>query len=848
MRKELLLLLLLAFWCRTASAQLSSTTSSLLDPVTSPVLDDVIRCYTVEYQEFRKKNNPALPSAEDFEQVMSNQIEAAQSGQVNNGILKGVLQIPVIVHVVHFGEPVGTGPNIAAGQVYSQIEVMNEDFRRALGTRGFNDDPRGADVQIEFVPALVDPDGNLLKEPGIHRYRGLLPAYVLEDIEILVKPATIYDPNRYLNLWTVNFAALLLGYAQFPDPAHGLAFGVGCNTGGATTDGVVQLYSAFGSREKFPQGNYTANYDLGRTVTHEVGHWLGLRHIWGDGGCGVDDYCGDTPMAAASNSACPVGKVSCGSVDMVENYMDYTYDGCMNIFTKDQALRMRTVLTKSARRRELLSSTVHLQPVALDAAIIDIVSPRGQRCNSNMLPEVLLRNLGQSTLTSVTINYQVDGGQVKSYQWNGSLKTGDIELVTLPAISAGEGSHTLTVFTSAPNGGSDAYAFNDRWSDEFIISNEGERLDFLETFDSGLYPPSNKWQIQNPDRCESWSPYSTISGADGNLTTAVYMNFYNYQAKGTTDALVLPLVNLNTPEDANLEFDIAYAPNGSALDKLEVYISVDCGLNYKKIYEKAGSALATTAEVSNAFVPSSASQWRREVVSLNNYRSSQALIKFVATNDEGNNLFIDNIYVSGASEEAEPVQLKRFTATQVSEGIELQWLTASEENYLRFEVERSQDDKTYQMLTSVDVKKGTSTGASYKIFDTEPLSGTSYYRLKIIRNHGLNALYSQVVQVGSKNVRKSAALAGNDEISYAVKGVYPNPSNGVFELAYKANQNGSVEVQLVNMVGQTLYSKVATANAGDNILQLTVPGLARGVYFLQLHSADGIIREKIIIQ
>ncbi len=844
MRRPLLVLLLLIFFSISSNAQLfTPSTSSLTD---STLIQDVIRCYTVEYHELRKSKDLSIPTTEDYEKVMAAQIEAAQADPENNGILKGVLQIPVIVHVVHFGEPVGTGTNIAAAQVYSQIDVMNEDFRRMADTRGFNTDTRGADTQIEFVPALVDPEGNLLPEPGIHRYQGPLPAYVLEDIDLLIKPATIYDPNRYLNMWTVRFAALLLGYAQFPDPAHGLAGGLGCDTGGADTDGVVMAFDSFGSSEKYPEGTYNAPYDLGRTVTHEVGHWLGLRHIWGDGGCGVDDFCGDTPESDASNSGCNLNDVSCGSVDMVQNYMDYTYDACMNIFTNDQTLRMRTVLTKSPRRRELISSTVHLQPVALDAAIIDIVSPKGQRCNGNAVPEVLLRNLGQSTLTSVNIHYQVDAGEVKTYQWTGALENGAIELVSLPAISAPDGNHALTVYTTAPNGSTDARTFNDRWQDDFIISSVGEKLDFLEAFEGGLFPPSNKWHIENEDRCESWSPYSNITGADGQLTTSVFLNYYDYDAQGSTDGLVLPLLNLNTTEDTNLEFNVAYAEAGDAQDKLEVFVSVDCGLTFKNIYSKAGADLATAPQQDGAFYPE-AGEWRREVINLNNYRSSQALIKFVGTNAYGNNIYLDEIYVSGASATAEPITLKKFTASQLSNGVELQWLTNSEENYLHFELERSADGNTFEAVATVAAKKGNGTGAAYKAMDTEPYRGTTHYRLKIVRDRGLNDLYSQTISIktnGSNTGTRTAQL----ENTSLLKGLYPNPTRGNFELTFDAAQAGAISLQLINSMGQILHTQEGRCQPGTNQTSVRTSGMPKGIYFVVLHTPDGTLKDKVIIQ
>jgi|GEM_PF-3460783 len=813
--------------------------------------ETVIRCATVDHHLARMKNDPRIPSTEDFEKSIAAQAEAANASGANNGIIQGVIRIPVIFHVVHFGEAVGTGANIAAQQVYDQITVLNEDFRRMFGTRGFNNDERGADVEVEFVAALTDPQGNLLAEPGIHRYKGPLPAYVLDDVDILVKPATIFDPKRYLNVWTVNFAVLLLGYAQFPDPAHGLAFGVGCDTGGEETDGVVILYSSCGSREKFPDGNYISNYDLGRTATHEVGHWLGLRHIWADddGGCDEDDYCGDTPRAANSTGGCPVGKISCGYPDMIENYMDYSYDRCMNIFTRDQAQRMRIVMTKSARRRELLSSTVHLQPVSLDAAIIDIVSPRGQLCSGSPAPQVLLRNLGQSALTSVNIHYQADAGPVSTYRWTGNLPSGDITHVTLPAMAVTDGTHVLKVYTSAPNGGTDAYTFNDQWSDEFTISGVGENLDFLENFQSGLFPPGNKWQIANEDLCESWSPVSNITGADAGTTSAVYMGYYSYDAPGSTDVLTLPLVNLNTTLDSDLEFDVAYAEYPGQSDKLEVFVSTDCGVTFQNIYNKQGAALATAGSSDVNFIPTSASQWRKETLSLNNYRGEQVLIKFVGTNDFGNNLYVDNIFVSGADPNAVTVQLKKFTASYVGSGVELRWTTASEENFDHFEVERSLDANSFIFVKSEPARKGTSAGASYRTTDTSPFNGTNYYRLRIVRKFGLNALYSQTVTTGKGS--NHARVAVSEEInSHEVrsKGVYPNPSSGSFDVVFESSKAGRVEAQMIDAVGKVGTVRQGDAVEGINTLHIDAESLPKGIYILKLKLANGCVMERVVVK
>lgn len=269
------------------------------------------------------------------------------------------MRIPVVVHIIHNGEPVGTGANISFEQVASQIEVLNEDFRRKEGSNGFNEINVGTDTEIEFYLAETDPDGNLLGEPGVHRFDGGRESWpkgpVLNPIDTVIKPNTIWPPEEYFNIWVVNFGGFvgrnLLGYAQFPSES-GLP-GLNADEGSSLTDGIVVGYKYFGSSEKGDFPELIAPFDLGRTTTHEVGHWFGLRHIWGDGDCGFDDFCADTPTAVDANFGC-IENVTCGSQDMIANYMDYTDDACMNVFTQDQKERMLTVLQNSPRRKELV--------------------------------------------------------------------------------------------------------------------------------------------------------------------------------------------------------------------------------------------------------------------------------------------------------------------------------------------------------------------------------------------------------------------------------------------------------------------------------------------------------------
>jgi hypothetical protein len=302
-------------------------------------------CFTVESEKKLREKYPARLSTEAFEQQLSARV-GRQRQQLD---AQTVFKIPTVVHVVNAGEPIGTGSNISREQIMSQFDVLNEDYRRIGG--GYNEHPDGADINIEFVPALFDPQGNRLAEAGIDRVFGYSAYYEYDNIEYELKPNTIWDSERYFNIWVLNFGGSFsnyLGYAQFPSFSglEGLP-----DDGSAYTDGVVIGYQYFGRT-----GNVVAPFNLGRTTSHEVGHWLGLRHIWGDGDCSVDDFCTDTPNADGPNRSCDF-RDSCpeDGPDMIENYMDYTTDGCMNVFTNDQKFRMRTVLELSPRRNSLLA-------------------------------------------------------------------------------------------------------------------------------------------------------------------------------------------------------------------------------------------------------------------------------------------------------------------------------------------------------------------------------------------------------------------------------------------------------------------------------------------------------------
>lgn len=276
------------------------------------------------------KKNPILQK--QFEDVAK---EISDRNEITKRRTQVVVTIPVVVHVIHSNEAIGTGTNISDAQIQSQIDALNEDFRlmnadSLMPSHPFW--PYTADVQIEFCLARQTPGGQ--PSTGIERLFGGLD-WTMDDCNNILKPQTIWDASRFLNLWSVDWGGSnenLLGYAQFPG-------------GPASTDGVVIGYKYFGST-----GTVTAPFDYGRTATHEIGHWFGLFHIWGDNVCG-DDLISDTPPQERDNSNCPSfphnAFNSCGSDangEMYMNYMDYVNDRCMVMFTYEQAVRMNSTL------------------------------------------------------------------------------------------------------------------------------------------------------------------------------------------------------------------------------------------------------------------------------------------------------------------------------------------------------------------------------------------------------------------------------------------------------------------------------------------------------------------------
>lgn len=335
---------------------------------TGPNQEGPLRCGTEEYSKELAKNDAT------FAKFYYSQPTVEQKSSGNEGVGGIDIVIPVVVHVL-YNEP---SQNISIEQIESQIDRLNTDFAGTNANIGNVPEeflPFVAyDTGIRFCLADTDPFGNSFD--GVQRISTNKAEFSMNSNEAKFEGTggtPSWPPCDYLNVWVVpkivNAGGQeVLGYTQLPG-------------GPAATEGVVIRHRYMGdnvgtaAQGQAPNIN---NFYKGRTLVHEIGHYLGLRHIWGDdsGTCGGSDLVLDTPNQSGSSAGCVTSGNSCGSNDMVMNYMDYTYDECMMMFSQGQKERMMEILTNEPSRSCLFSAQASSCGKTCFANVSDVVPPQ----------------------------------------------------------------------------------------------------------------------------------------------------------------------------------------------------------------------------------------------------------------------------------------------------------------------------------------------------------------------------------------------------------------------------------------------------------------------------------------
>lgn len=588
--------------------------------------DDVL------HQELAK--NPLL-AAQHAQMMDDLQTYLAANPNLTKNV-SGPRIIPVVFHIIHDG---GT-ENITKAQVLDQVAIMNEDFRR-LNADAVNTpeafDSVAADCNIQFVLANLDPEGKCTD--GIVRIQS--GRTVNASNQNGVKQVNYWNRDKYLNVWVVRTIGALsglgtvLGYAQFP-------------LGGPTaTDGIVVRADYIGSIG-------TAAGKKGRTTTHEVGHWLGLRHIWGDSECG-NDFVFDTPVHKDANFGCYTWPKfnDCQEGDSIRgemfmNYMDYTDDDCTNMFTKGQKAVMDLVLEGPVDSvpnllgfRENLWITSNLiatgvlnNPPIACAPIASFFSNRQMIC--------------QGTSVSYTDNSY--NGAVSSRQWTFEGGNNTSSTTANPTITYTQpGKYDVTLDVNNSQGSSSIT------KDDYVIVSSNTADDnniiYYESFENEQWF-NDKWLVFNDDN----TPYQwrRIIGAASDMFHSAYVNNYG-NIQGATEELITPsydLSSLQGPVTLRFKYSGAATDTGST-DALRVYYSTNCGQSWTIRSTISGPELANAGLYSGPYLPPNVTYWSEEIVTIPTNIASQDNVRFKFEFTSGgvstNNFYIDQINISNVS-------------------------------------------------------------------------------------------------------------------------------------------------------------------------------------------------------
>lgn len=542
-----------------------------------------------------------------------------------------IFTIPIVFHVIHeYGNE-----NISDEQIYRQVQILNEDFRKlnadtSLIVSAF--DTIASDIGIEFKLATIDPFGNCTN--GIDRFYSN-ETNVGDDYSKIFQ----WPRGRYLNVWVVkSMENGVAGYAYFPSSVEGNQ---------RFRDGIIIRHNFIGDIG-------TSNPTNSRALTHEVGHYLGLSHTWGPtndpamtSNCSADDGIDDTPNTIGWTS-CDLSGETCGSLDNVQNYMDYSY--CSNMFTNGQAEFMRNVIKLNVGQRSNLWKEENLQmsipPQAPCDPIADFFSDRQFVCENQVVqfqdfswrlssPNVNYSwtfedaNVSTSTDKNPGVIFNTPGWKEVSLTIENEGRTSSVIksnfIYVSPDWSSYAGAHQFSFETNEPNW----WMIQNKYNDESIW----QILPDAGTNNSGGIYLKSTTPYQNAGQ---YSPES----------------YYKNRRGGVVDAFISPAIDLEYSTNLSISFDYACATNATNIEdmneKLIVYTSTNCGQTWipRKTLDKMN--LINNGTGWDSFYPGSGTTWSTASFQLPDNFGNQVFLKFeYVASDLSNNIAIDNINING---------------------------------------------------------------------------------------------------------------------------------------------------------------------------------------------------------
>ncbi len=784
---------------------------------------------------------------------------------------RAVVTIPVVFHVVY----ANSTQNISDAKIYAQIAQLNADYARLNSDAGNTPSAfssLASNTEIQFCLAQRDPSGNATT--GIVRKSTTVSSWSDNDAVKYTANggSSAWSRDSYLNIWSCNLGSSLLGYAQFPG-------------GAAATDGVVVLYSSVGS---ISTPGTAAPYNLGRTATHEVGHWLNLRHIWGDANCG-SDLVSDTPTQQTDNGGCPsFPHVTCSNGangDMFMNYMDYTDDNCMNMFSAGQKSRMQALFGTGGSRVALLSS-------------LGCSAPNGTTCG---VPSGIAA--GNLTTSSANISWSAATGAV-SYNFQYKLASAS----TWTTVNTTSTSYALSGLASG--------------------TSYNAQVQTVCSASSSAYSTAITFTTTTPGCSDSGEPNNTTATASaissGTAINALVASStdadYYRLAVGSTGTIALGLSNLAADYDLRLlnsaGTQLASSANGSTTAESISYANAAAGTYYVHVFGYNGAFSATQCYALTATVTATATCGTPTGLASSAITTSGATISWTAvsgatsynlqyklasastwttvsntttsrtltglTAGTAYNAQVQAVCASGSSSYSTAISfttgsVSGCTDTWESNGTtgtaktisvntditaligsngDVDWYkftNTSAASRIRINLTNLAGDYDLYLYrgtsTLVGSSEAGSTTAEQIILNTTTVA--TYY-IKVIGYNGAfsaTTCYNLRANTSGSNFREGVfEEVVAVEPATGLMNLYPNPANDKVVFDYVAKNDGKLEIVLIDATGRQVLSTRQSISQGPTTVGLPLPTLSNGLYVLQLVDGDARYQQRFLIQ
>lgn len=710
--------------------------------------------------------------------------------------------VPVVFHVIHQNGP----ENIADEQIFDAIRIMNRDFN-ALNDELEDIDPAFENLigngEIEFRLARIDPDGN--PTTGIDRIESG-ETFVGDDGSKL----NPWPRANYYNIWVTDVIAVggAAAYAYRPINVN--------SSNQASVDGVISNHRYVGSIG-------TSSLSGSKTLTHETGHYLGLPHTWGPTNepglatnCSVDDQINDTPnTVGVGNSSCNPSQISCGSQDNVQNFMDYA--SCESMFTIGQINVMRATLGSSVAQRNQMVTTSNLAATGLsDLSEAKYYAEKQTLCRGEVLAlfdestydadswSWKLSSL-YAEYTSTDQHPEITMDQAGIYDIELTVKQGSQTEVLVQ-----EGAIAVLEYLGAPL----------PYAEDFEIVDYGWFTDEHEVISNNL-----------------WS-YDTQHGSGDNTS----YKFYNIGAETqSVNDLVFSSLDARSVSSVSISFDAAYRQfQNDDDDKLELFFSNDCGEVMRPTWSKSGSQLSAGAALTTSIFSPTSSDF--ETFTVNNipseWVSGSTILMFRFTSGGGNNLFIDNINVSGNFGITPYLSYPGHEAEGVPVDVKLDWLHLANASSYQLQIDTDPSFGTSALVTETKTAiedLSTNDDTEHNISGLEA-GQTYYWRVRAIAG-GSNTAYSDTWSFTVTDNGVGISESDLNQIS-----IYPNPVTD--RLFLDGDLSVDTQVWVTSVTGQRVINLKMSK---ENATSIDVSNLKSGVYFISFLSNDELVTKQFVV-